>query len=253
MTALALRREEGLGLGVAVVLHLLLVVALLVQVRSAPVFEPVQKVTVSLAEEVGLQAEAPELVSESRAAIAPELAPLPEPAPEQPRVVSPQPRPTQAARPRPQPVTRPTSRPTPRPTATPRGSQIGADFLPGSGASTTTEETRLPASQIGASAKASIGQAIGRQIKPHWQPPSGPEVEKIVSYVRFRLNPDGSLAGRPVVVDQKGVNDINRAQAERHKELAIRAVQRAAPFDLPDEYYNAWKVVTADLDWRLSQ
>ena len=94
---------------------------------------------------------------------------------------------------------------------------------------------------------------MARQIKPHWQPPNGPEVEKIVTYVRFQLGTDGKLRGRPTVARQTGVNDTNRAQADRHAEQAIRAVQLAAPFDLPEEYYEAWKTITANLDWRLAQ
>lgn len=97
-------------------------------------------------------------------------------------------------------------------------------------------------------------QAIAREIKPHWQPPSGPGVEDIITVLQFRLNEDGSLAGRPRMVSQRGVTDINRAQASRHAEQAIRAVQLAAPFDLPPEYYNAWKNVSAfSFDWKLSQ
>ena len=30
-------------------------------------------------------------------------------------------------------------------------------------------------------------------------------------------------------------------------------MQLAAPFDLPEEYYEAWKTITANLDWRLAQ
>ena len=75
-----------------------------------------------------------------------------------------------------------------------------------------------------------------------------------MTVLRFRLNEDGSLAGRPSVVRQTGVNDTNRAQAGRHAEQAIRAVQLAAPFDLPTQYYEAWKNVTAfSFDWKLSQ
>ena len=132
-------------------------------------------------------------------------------------------------------------------------SRIGDNFLAGAGDSATSTETRTPASQIGASAKASIASEIARQIKPHWQPPNGPEVEKIVTYVRFQLGTDGKLRGRPTVARQTGVNDTNRAQADRHAEQAIRAVQLAAPFDLPEEYYEAWKTITANLDWRLAQ
>jgi hypothetical protein len=45
------------------------------------------------------------------------------------------------------------------------------------------------------------------------------------------------------VRSQSGVNASNKAQAARHAENAIRAVQLAAPFKLPEEYYEAWKTV----------
>ncbi|MCF8883758.1 TonB C-terminal domain-containing protein, partial [Erythrobacter sp. SN021] len=171
-----------------------------------------------------------------------------------PQVQSPVPAPNSAA------DTRPRRRPDPprtqsQPQSSQRsgGSRLGDNFLEGSGDSTRTNETRIPASRIGNSAKASLFQAVARQLRPHWQPPSGPEVEKIVTKVRFRLNPDGTLAGAPSVAGQRGVNATNRAQAGRHGEQAIRAVQLAAPFDLPDEYYEAWKLITVDFDWRLAQ
>lgn len=281
-----LRRDERIGLGIALGLHLALVAVLLIRPGPKPVFEPPERMTVNLATEVGLEATAPDPVRESRAAIAPVLAPEPAPEP----VVEPQPQPQPIIQPRPEPprpiaTTPPRPKPAPRTTPQPRtppspasteprrrpdtpssrtqstptppkrsgGSRIGADFLPGAGDSTTTTETRVPASQIGASAKASLFQAVARQIKPHWQPPSGPDVEEIVTKVRFRLNANGSLSGRPEMVGQRGITDLNRAQASRHAEQAVRAVQLAAPFDLPDEYYDAWKVVTVDFDWKLSQ
>jgi periplasmic protein TonB len=285
-----LRSDERIGLGIALGLHLALVAVLLVRPAPKPAYEPAERMTVNLATDVGLEATAPDPVRESRAAVAPVLAPEPAPAPEpvaepqpqpQPQpIVQPRPeppRPVATTPPRPKPVPRATAQPRPRPTTAsteprrrpdtpstraqstpaPRkpagGSRIGADFLPGAGDSTTTRESRVPASQIGASAKASLFQAVARQLKPHWQPPSGPDVEEIVTKVRFRLNPNGSLAGRPEMVGQRGITDLNRAQASRHSEQAVRAIQLAAPFDLPDEYYDAWKVITVDFDWKLSQ
>lgn len=287
MERTAIRAEERTGLVVAVALHLALVALLVVQgLFPAPVIEPPQRMTVSLAEDVGMAATAPDPVAESRASTAPTMEPNPAPAPEQdqpappqlerpvpPQVQSPVPVPRAAPDPRPRrrpdpprtqaqpqpappaPATRAESAPRnpPKSSARSGGSRLGDNFLEGAGASTSTSETRVPASQIGNSAKASIIQAVARQIKPHWEPPNGPEVDKIVSYVRFRLNPDGTLSGRPEVVRQTGVNDTNRAQAGRHAEQAVRAVQLAAPFELPQEYYEAWKVVTANLDWRLAQ
>ena len=294
MTAATLRKEEALGLGVAVALHVALVAVLLLQPAPQDPPKLPERMTVSLAEDVGLTAQAPEPVAESRASIAPTLAeqpsppvaaaiPEPIPAPRPVQTTAPAPRPTPTARPthrptprattspRPKasPTAKPTTRPSPRPSATatrapaPRpsaaptrsgGQRIGDDFLPGAGSSTTTTETRVPASQIGASARASLVDGIARKIRPHWQPPNGPEVDKIVTVLRFRLNPDGSLAGKPSVVRQVGVNDTNRAQAGRHAEQAIRAVQLAAPFDLPEQYYEAWKNVSGfSFDWKLSQ
>ncbi|HEX5645200.1 MAG TPA: energy transducer TonB, partial [Erythrobacter sp.] len=70
----------------------------------------------------------------------------------------------------------------------------------------------------------------------------------------FELNEDGSLKGRPRVIDQDGINASNRPQASLHAERAIRAVQLAAPFDLPAEYYNAWKSIRgARFDRNLSR
>jgi periplasmic protein TonB len=260
MAELAFRNEEKVGLLAALVLHGALVAVLLMQAVRSEVSVFPERMTVSLATEVGLEAASPDPVAESRAAIAPTLADDPAPAPEaaQPEPaarVAPVPPPklvsrTASAQPAP---SRDRSRPDrnpPKPSPAPAkaakkggGSRIGDDFLEGKGASTDTAETRAPASQIEASAKASIGQALARQVKPHWTAPQGLDVDQLVTLVDFDLNPDGSLKGRPRVRSQSGVNDSNRAQAARHAENAIRAVQLAAPFDLPEEYYEAWKAV----------
>lgn len=236
-------REEKVGLGVAIVLHGALVAVLLLQAVRSDVSVYPERMTVSLATEVGLEAAAPDPVAESRAAIAPTLAekpaPAPEPAKPQPAAASQ----SAASRDRSRPD-RAAPKPSPAKAAEKGGgSRIGDDFLAGSGSSTTTKETRVPASQIGASAKASIQQALARQVKPHWTAPQGLEVDQLVTLIDFDLNEDGTLKGRPRVRNQSGVNDANRAQAARHAENAIRAVQLAAPFDLPKEYYEAWKSV----------
>lgn len=287
MASATLRADEWTALGGAVVLHGLLVALLIFQPKREPQLPKPERMTVSLATEVGLEATAPDPVAEGRAAIAPTLSDDPMPAPvEQPvqPIVQPQPQPRPVVAPQPQPRPQPRTQspptrrsapdPTPRrrpdtpsssspsvvspprqPPARSGGSRIGDDFLPGAGSSTNTTETRIPASQIGASAKASIIQAIVRQLKPKWDAPEGPDSELLVTVLSFNLNPDGSLAGRPTVVSQSGDNDTNRAQKALHAERAIRAVQLAAPFkDLPPEYYNAWKRINgARFDRNLSQ
>ena len=75
-----------------------------------------------------------------------------------------------------------------------------------------------------------------------------------MTILAWDLIADSSLAGSPRVVRQEGLTDANRAQAPRHAEQAVRAVRLAAPFDLPGEYYNAWKRITSfRFDRKLSQ
>ncbi|NVE95971.1 energy transducer TonB [Altererythrobacter lutimaris] len=248
MQAIAANREERIGLGVALGLHLALVLVFLIQPSRGEIMPLPERMTVSLASNVGLEDTAPAIVPESRAAIASELAdtvtaPAPEDVPDVTR--SPDTTPTTTTT-----ATRPQPRTNEAPPERSTGSRIGDNFLTGSGDSTSSEDARIPASQIGASAQASLRQAISRQIKPHWNAPSGLDAEQLITILAFRLNEDGTLAGRPRVVRQAGINASNRPQADLHAERAIRAVQRAAPFDLPPEYYNAWRNVS---EWRFDR
>lgn len=253
-----LSREERIGLGVAAAAHVALVAALVLQVGDNPTPLPIpERMDVSLASEVSLESTAPDPTAEAQAAVAPVLAPepapepvptsAPEPAPiqarEQPR---PTPQPTRAAaRPTPTPSARPTAQPSrtpePRPAATrpAGGSRIGSNFLEGAGVAEGDRGT--PARRAGPSEMASIQAAMARQIKPKWSAPQGVDAEKLVTYLSWDLNPDGTLKGRPRVERQEGITDSNRPQAQLHAERAVRAVQLAAPFDLPEEYYDVWK------------
>lgn len=122
----------------------------------------------------------------------------------------------------------------------------GAKSQTGSGA---------PAAKVGPAQVSALNAAIGRQLKPHWRgkAPEGADAELLVTRVRFRLNRDGSLAGEPQVVSTTGQTAANQAQVSRHQEQAIRAVKLAAPFNLPDDLYEGWKVITTNFDRRLSQ
>ncbi|MCB2051797.1 MAG: energy transducer TonB [Novosphingobium sp.] len=265
----ALRPEERLALLVALLLHLGLVAALVLQPDHNPVVPMPERMTVSLASDVGLQSTAPELSAAARAAQAPVIADVPAPpelaeapraepvpAPPRPAQARPDPQPRPKVQERTQQVAKPSpAKPATRPAQKKGGaSRIGDSFLDGAASGSANADSRLPASQIGASAKASLSDAIGRQLKPHWSSPQGADAELLVTVLAFDLNPDGSLAGTPRVVRQAGVTAANQPQAGRHAELAIRAVQLAAPFDLPPEYYNAWKRISAfRFDRKLSQ
>ena len=69
-----LRREERLGLAVAVLAHVALVAGLIVEARRAPpVIPPAERMTVSLAEDVGPQSTTTDLSDSAQAAVAPVL------------------------------------------------------------------------------------------------------------------------------------------------------------------------------------
>lgn len=191
----------------------------------------------------------------------PAPAPRPQPAPSRPSPAKPAPAPAPAAKPAPakpataKPAAAGNDAPRRRPDAPTGGSRIGNDFLKGIPGSTAPGTAKTsPAQTLGPEVKSALVGAISRQIKPHWTAPQGVDVEKLVTVLAWDLNADGSLSGRPTVVSQTGLTDANRAQAARHAEQAIRAVQLAAPFQLPREYYASWKrVAQFRFDRKLSQ
>lgn len=257
----AFGREERLGLGIAIAAHLALFAGL-AWWDNAP--EPVdlpERISVTVSDEIALESISPNPMADPAPSVAPELGeiqPAAEPITEPVREVSrplETPRPAPAPRPDPTPAPKPKARqPEPKPAPQPKqppapkqqaatGSRIGSDFLSGTGGSGSDRDQ--PAERAGPATAASLSSAIARALKPHWTAPQGADAEKLVTVLAWRLNRDGSLAGRPEVVSQSGITDANRAQADRHAELAIRAVQLAAPFDLPSEYYDSWKRVDA--------
>ena len=287
MAERALQHEEKIGLGIAVLLHGALVAVLLQQAVRTEVLTFPERMEVSLVSEVGLESASREPVPESQQSIAPELgeaAPPPDtanPAPPPPvtervQVAPPPPQPKPSAKPSPKPSAKPSpqpsAKPSPKPSAKPSaapatrstpaprattaarsgGSRIGDDFLEGKGSSATTTETRAPAAAFGAADRAALASAITRQIRPHWNAPSGVDAEKLVSIVSWDLNRDGTLKGRPRCrVEQSSITDSNQPQASLHCERAIRAVSLAAPFDLPDQFYDRWKALEWQFDRRL--
>lgn len=273
--ALALDRGEGTGLGLAVLGHVILFGLLTVGFLATPnpaKLEPTP-IEISLTDEVGLKSEAPEV---NREAPAERLAEVPAP----PEPVTPPP----VTQPEPEPVVRPNPappkaepRPAPRkpepPKAEPKKASAPAPKAP---AKPTTREARPTgrltgivdgltdqsskgkaktpqASQIGAAVKSSLAAEVIRRLRPHWRSPTGADVELLRTTVEIRLNRDGSLAAPPRVINQTGVNASNRAQADLHKERALNAARLAAPFNLPAEYYDAWKLLRPNFDRNLSR
>ncbi len=135
------------------------------------------------------------------------------------------------------------------------GSAFDEAFKSGSPGAQSQSGAGAPAAAIGPRQVSALNAAIGRQLKPHWRgkAPEGADAELLVTRIRFRLNRDGGLAGEPQVLSTTGQTEANAAQVTRHQEQAVRAVKLAAPFDLPADLYDGWKVVTTNFDRKLSQ
>ncbi len=85
-----------------------------------------------------------------------------------------------------------------------------------------------------------------------WTPPPGiPEGDTYVAEIRVIFNPDGSLSGRPVLLNPPA----DRAW-RAHAESAMRAVRKCDPLKVPAEYmpyFEQWKVETIHFDPRETQ
>lgn len=320
----SLRREEQIGLAVAVALHAALIGLLLLRpaVKAPPVPQPI---SVTLSDDSGLTATAPSH-ADAAADVAPTLGapqhevvpapvvsppppqvepmpmekPLPEPKPVTLTKAEPVSKPVPLPRPKPHPVIKPQPKAVVQPEAhvhrptkpaqkvedtigealatakpvhkhvpsvkdwslaapathQPAGAtRIGNDFLKGvAGGKTSGKATTQGAAVIGPEVKSALSGAITRQLKPHWVAPEGADADALITVLAWDLNRDGTIAGTPRVISQSGITDSNRPQVARHAEQAIRAVELAAPFQLPPQYYDAWKHVRSfQFNRKLSQ
>lgn len=266
-------RAEGTGIGISLIGHVVLFGALSVGFLATPNPQKLesQPIEVSLGDEVALESQSPTpnadvpaaKLSEIEAPVEPDTAPPVPDAPEDPMPSKPEP-----PKPAPAPDAKPAEKPRPdkpstasakpqQPAQKPKRPSGGLpDYAKEFGRGdrkTKSDSVTPPGASVGPQVKAALGAEIRRQLKPHWKAPPGADADKLVTTVRVRLKSDGTLAAKPVVIDQDGVTPANRAQAELHKERAVRAVELAAPFNLPAKYYGEWKDFTTDFDKGLSQ
>lgn len=248
-----MERAEATGLGVAVVGHAALFAALSLALFRAPSFiPPSDAIEVSFADDVALQSASPAPAAEPPApATAPDLgaieeapsAPSPSPAPPQPTPRRATPAPERAS---PVAQTDPRDRRRPetarnRPGHESRAPRLGDLNLDNIGRDPSPNRSRNPPAQMTGQAAANIAQAILRQIQPcaDRQIDPGPGANQIVTAINLRLNRDGSLAARPRVVRQTGINDENQRYADRVADLAIASFTGCAPLrGLPAELYD---------------
>ncbi|MBA3668380.1 MAG: hypothetical protein H0W65_11790 [Sphingomonas sp.] len=240
---MTLDRAELAGTGAALAFHIALIAALslsLAHVESTP--EP-PSMEVEFVEDVGLQAAAPtSIATPPPASQAPEIGQAepvePAPAP----VPAPLPSPRIAPPPPPRPVARPApARPAPARPA-PRASRIGDDFLKGiaDSPSASTAPAKPSAPTFSASAKASIGQAILRQVKPcaDRQPFIGEGANTVRLTVNLKLNRNGRLARPPVVLRTAGDPDLRSKYGDLLEDQVRRIFAECTPLRLPADLYD---------------
>ena len=91
--------------------------------------------------------------------------------------------------------------------------------------------------------------ALTSKLAQCWQPPIGVrEAQNLLVSVEFRLQPDGTLSGAPVVLNA-GYDPLFQVAAE----TAVRAVARCEPYGdiFPPEHYGIWgQSITVDFDPR---
>jgi hypothetical protein len=85
-----------------------------------------------------------------------------------------------------------------------------------------------------------------------WTPPPGvPEGDTYVAQIKVVFNPDGTLSGRPVLL-----NPPSDKAWRAHAESAMRAVHKCDPLKVPAQYmpyFDQWKIETIHFDPRESQ
>ncbi len=88
---------------------------------------------------------------------------------------------------------------------------------------------------------------IRDQIQPCWSPPVGlANADQIRVRIDIAMNPDGSLNGRPRIV-----NPTSDPAFRAVSESAVRAILRCSPMRLPTEMYdrpNGWRAIEFQFD-----
>ena len=276
-----MQRADATGLGVAAAGHVLLFGVLSLGLITAPKPVPplTQPVDIEIVDEVGVKDSVPNPSPVEPASVAPEVGtpvevPAPEPSPRPTPEVAAAPPPPKPSPPKPTPKVAtpvPAAKPSPKPAPkaapkaavkpdpapprpklalvlprpggeAPRGSRLGADFLKGVSDRPNPSQAQTPRAAAGPAVEASLAREVLRQLKPHWKAPTGADAEQLRTTLSISLTRDGQVSSVRVI-GTTGDTASNRGQVRLHQEAAVKAVRLAAPFVLPAELYDAWKVL----------
>ncbi|WP_245649355.1 cell envelope biogenesis protein TolA [Sphingomonas mali] len=275
-----------IAIGLSLLAHIVLFTILSLLPPSPPP-PPVAPMDVTIADDVGLKAGAPNTTVDPAESKAPDIgnpedsAP-PAPAEEKAEPAPPKPQPEAAPPPKPAPVAKPEPKkpappaPKPAPKAQPkpavaapakpaakpgkgtgstanaikpkaRGLNFGSDYFKGASTKPSPATGTAPKSAtMSQQAAMDIGQKIKQQVQPcaNRQVNPGPGAERIRVTIRLKINRDGTLASRPVIVGHDGVDDDNRRYQRQVDDRAIATFMGCQPLrGLPPELYdvpNGW-------------
>ena len=226
-------RAEWTGTGAALLFHVALIGALsmsLAHVVSVP--EP-PAMDVEFVDEVGLTSAAPQSIA---------TPPPPSQAPEIGEAEPTEPVPTIQPRPTPSIVPLPAKPRVPAKPA-PRVSRIGDDFLKGIADDKLAPRSgpaKPAAPTFSATARASVGNAILRQVQPcaDRQPFIGEGANEVRLTINLKLSRNGRLIRPPTVIRMSGNSDARAKYGELLEDQVRRIFAQCTPLRLPAELYD---------------
>jgi hypothetical protein len=228
-------RAEWTGTGAALLFHVALIGALSMSLAGADSVPEPPAMDVEFVEEIGLTAAAPQSIAvPPPPSQAPEIGEA-EPVEAPPPVV----RPAPSIAPAPAPA-----KPIPRTPAkpAPRVSRIGDDFLKGIGEAPSKSEAppKPAAPTFSAKARASVGQAILRQVQPcaDRQPYIGEGANEVRLRVNLKLARSGRLTRPPTVLGMSGDPDLRAKYGDLLEDQVRRIFAECTPLRLPAELYD---------------
>ncbi len=237
---------------------------------AAPEPEPTPPPPEPKPEPVPEPAPEPEPVPEPEPLVQPEPAPLPEPEPEVAEIIPVEnPLPAAARRPQAKPQA-PQVVFTPKPRTKPEPPREAPDFDPTRIAALLDQrpdpdparqqaaETPVierppvisPAPAQNKPLTISEIDAFRAQIERCWSVPAGAvDAEKLVVTLHIFLNPDGTLAKNPQIVEQARMKQPGQEFFRAAAESALRAVLKCEPYGmLPVESYELWREIELKFD-----
>jgi hypothetical protein len=227
-------RAEWTGTGAALLFHVVLIGALTMSLAHVPTVPEPPAMEVEFVEDVGLTAAAPQSIAvPPPPSQAPEIGEA-EPEESPPIVQAP---PTPSINPAP-------AKPLPRPPVkpAPRVSRIGDDFLKGiaDSPSRSNAPPKSAAATFSATARASVGQAILRQVQPcaDRQPYIGEGANQVRLKINLKLARSGRLIRPPTVLGMSGDPDLRSKYGDLLEDQVRRIFAECTPLRLPAELYD---------------